>query len=89
MRCTVTFENNSVRVTKDREVLATGYVKDDLYVIELNKNNRLINANETNVKNNEYLLWHRRLAHIGFSSLDRLNKEGALGQGVSKNSNYF
>ena len=88
--CTVVFGNDSVKITKDGNILATGQVKDDLYVIEMQNKNVVGVANEANT-NSDYVLWHRRLAHVGFSNLEKLNKLGAFGSDISQSrpNDYF
>lgn len=68
--CTVTFDINGCKIYKKDNLLATGNLIGDMFRFKLKTNE---NACATRVNESDKLiLWHRRLAHTNFKTLNSL-----------------
>lgn len=66
---TVVFDINGCKIyNKEKQVIAVGVLKNDMFQLNIKMNESVFAAN-TNKANSDYALWHRRLAHVNFNSL--------------------
>lgn len=70
----VQFRRNKAFIMVNRELLATAYLRGNLYELEIN-----IKKPEAGLcKKEEAVLWHRRLGHIGQHGMDTLMKTNLI-----------
>lgn len=67
--CEVLFDKNDCKIFQNNQIIATGSLINNMFKLDVNSNNN--NAYSANANKN-VMLWHKRLAHINFNSMQSL-----------------